>query len=1061
MKLRFLFTLAAVVATAGTTIGADADAIRKAAGFNGGIIVHLDANASALAAELAADESAQYHALEAKAPALTATRELLFKKEFYGRASAMGYDGKTLPYVDNLVNLIVCEGPTTVPNAEIMRALRPLGTAHINGKVTVKPWPNDIDEWNHYLHGPDNNAVAADKRINQPRTLQWVSEPKWSRSHEEMASLSAMVTAQGRMFCIIDGSPLASIRFNSQWRLIARDAFNGTKLWERTIPVWNDHLRHFRSGPVHLPRRLIAVGDKVYVTLGLGAPISELDAATGKTLRALDDTEFAEEIIHDNGRLYVVVGTSEIYREGGGLHERREPKATDFRFIAAYDAKSAKQLWKLSMEDGDFLLPQTIGTKGKFLCYQSTFGMGCVDVDTGKVLWRKKRLTPAKRMGYSSPTLVMTNDVVICSDREPKKQEEAAQGKVTWGVHGWSEKGYARKAPNTVRAYALADGKELWTAPGTEGYNSPVDVFVIKGVAYIGTKFTGYDVKTGKVVKQVDTKANPVSMPHPRCHRYKATEDFIITGRSGVEYLDLEKGNWVGNNSWLRGTCQYGVMPANGMIYVPPDACGCNPTVKVPGIFAAGPQRTATGHIEFPKEPVLVKGPAFDSVTATAAGEADWPVYRHDNSRSGNSAITVADQVKQKWTTKIGGKLTQATAAAGSLYLASIDTYTVYAVSQADGKIRWKYSANARVDSAPTYYEGRVIFGSTDGWLYNLDAATGTLAWKFRGAPQERLVNVYGRMESLWPIHGSALVQNGRVHFTAGRSSYMDGGIVFYQLDPVTGEQLARKVLYHLNPDTGEEIGIEKRGSFNMLGCASDILTGDGEQIYMKHLAFDKEGKESETSTPHLYSVTGMLDEEWFVRAYWRYGKVHGAGWSKWAQAGNQVPFGRIMCIDDNKIYGYGRETVVGGSTGHKTDSYHIFSSDSVAPPAPTPEEKKDARRGKGKKPRVKYTPPPKHWSTKEPITVRAMALTKDKMIIAGPVALGKKEGHLAFANADEAQDAFEGKKDMYLQMINKEDGSKVFEAKITDYPSFDGLSVAEGKIFMTSKDGVINCYGE
>lgn len=1038
--------------------GETADQLKKQCGFQGGIIVQLDAAGSLLSTELAAGDNVQLQVLEAGAEALTATRKRLFATGDYGRCSAMHYDGEHLPYADNLINMIVCEKATSVPEAELLRVLRPLGRASINGRIITKPWPQDIDEWNHFLHGPDNNAVAQDKRVKQPRSLQWVATPKWSRSHEEMASMSAMVTAKGRMFAIFDSAPLVSIRFNSSWKLIGRDAFNGTLLWEREIPVWNDHLRHFRSGPVHLPRRLIAVDDSVFVTLGLGAPVSHLDAATGRTIKTFAETEYAEEILHDNGRLFMVVGSSEVYRQGGGLFFRNEPEASDFRFIAAFDPKSGKRLWKLDFAKGDFLLPQTIGVKGDALCFQSTYGMGCVDVATGKIRWRMARPTPARRMAYSSPTLVMTEDVVICSDREPKSPGDSAQeGKVTWGVQGWNEQGFNRKEPNKVRAYSLKDGKQLWEADGIEGYNAPVDIFVIKDVAYIGTKFKGYDVQTGKVMKEVDTTADPVSMPHPRCHRYKATEDFIITGRSGVEFIDLNQQSWVGNNSWMRGTCQYGVMPANGMIYVPPDACGCNPTVKVPGLFAARARHTQNGHIQFPDQPVLVKGPAFGRSGGVAAA-GDWPMYRYDNSRSGSSKIKVADTFKKNWTTRIGGKLTQAVAVGGLVYVASVDQYTVYAVSQRDGSIRWKYSANARVDSAPTYHEGHILFGSADGWVYNLDAKTGELAWKFRGAPEERLVNVYGRMESLWPVHGSVIVQQGRLWFTAGRSSYMDGGIVIYQLDPRTGRQLNRSVLYHLDKDTDKELFKEQRGSFDMVGCASDILCGDGKLVFLKHLAFDENGEESKTTSAHLYSVTGMLDEEWFERAYWRYGEEHGAGWSRWAQAGGHLPFGRIMCVDGDRCFAYGREKVQGGPTGHQTDSYHLFCSDSTSRP-PTPEELKAARRGKKKNVFV-GVPPEQQWSNTNSITVRAMAAGRDRIVIAGPVDVGQKSGHLAFANPEGAREAFEGRQDIFLQVVNKLDGAKVFEMKITDYPSFDGLSLAAGKIFLSGRDGVLTCFG-
>jgi hypothetical protein len=51
-----------------------------------------------------------------------------------------------------------------------------------------------------------------------------------------------------------DEAPLASIRFVGDWQLVTRDAFDGTLLWKRPLGAWVDHLRHFRSGPAHLPQ---------------------------------------------------------------------------------------------------------------------------------------------------------------------------------------------------------------------------------------------------------------------------------------------------------------------------------------------------------------------------------------------------------------------------------------------------------------------------------------------------------------------------------------------------------------------------------------------------------------------------------------------------------------------------------------------------------------------------------------------------------------------------------------------------------------------------------------
>ena len=59
---------------------------------------------------------------------------------------------------------------------------------------------------------------------------------------------------------------------------------------------------------------------------------------------------------------------------------------------------------------------------------------------------------------------------------------------------------------------------------------------------------------------------------HHRCYRNKATCRYLVLGRSGVEFVDLKTGEGEPHH-WVRGTCQYGVMPCNGLLYVPPDSC--------------------------------------------------------------------------------------------------------------------------------------------------------------------------------------------------------------------------------------------------------------------------------------------------------------------------------------------------------------------------------------------------------------------------------------------------------------------------------------------------------
>jgi len=1061
IKAKALLCLLTVYSV-GLTARAGVVELAKSSGVKGGIVVHLGCGDGKDTAKLLLDEKYLVHGLDTDDAKVRLARKNIRAAGVYGRVSAARYDGVRLPYTSDFVNLLIDSGGGKVSRKEIMRVLVPGGVAFVGGKKITKPWPADIDEWTHFLHGPDNNAVADDSRAGMPRSLQWVAPPRWGRSHEELAGMSAAVTAKGRIYYIVDESPLASIRFLSNWRLVARDAFNGTLLWKRPVGVWNDHLRHFRSGPAHLPRKLVADGDTLYATLGFTAPVVALDGATGQTLREYKGTERTEEIIVDGGVLYVVVGTSEGKRLGGGLHQRGEPKPTAFRYVAAIEADSGKQLWKREFDSDEYLLPLTLAVKGGSVFYQSTYGVVRLDAKSGSEIWKTARQTPKRRMGFSAPTLVATEEVVLCADRNPGKRagHEPSSGKVEWGVHGWNINGFPRRAPCTLRAYSADNGKELWSAPCSEGYNSPVDVFVIDGLVWAGSNYKGLDLKTGEVKKTINLKGDRVGMAHPRCYRNKATGRFIFTCRSGIELLSLEKG-WLGNNSWVRGTCQYGIIPANGMLYAPPDACACFLTVKAPGFLAVAPQRDKSGHMPFPDKPVLEKGPLYGKIANPKSAirnpqSEGWPMYRADPTRSGAVSSAIPDAPVRKWSASIGGKLTQPVVASGKVIVASVDSHTVFALSADGGKELWRYTAGGRIDSSPTLYKGTVLFGSADGWIYCLGAADGKLAWRFRAAPTDRLVSAYGQIESAWPVHGAVLVQNDTLYATAGRSSYMDGGIVLYRIDPLTGKQLSRTMVYHLDPDTGKQL--TKEGGFNMAGTTSDVLSGDGDRVYLKYFGFDREGKRTSDASDHLFSITGLLGEEWFVRSYWIVGRgMPGAGWGGWARAANAFPSGRILCFNESIVYGYGRQKVAAGPTGHKADAYHLFATSRKAKPAPSPQPKRKGRRRRRRPSKAKPI-----WSDAKSLTVRAMVLSPDRLAVAGPVNLGKKDPKLlAFENEPEARAAFEGRKDIYLRVVSAADGKKISEVKLDAMPVFDGMSAAGGKIYLSLKNGSVVCFGK
>src|SRR5207302_5797961 len=86
-----------------------ADRILAETGVKGGIVVHLGCGDATLTAALRKNESYQVQGLERDAAKVAAARERLLAEKRYGEVSVDVLKGSLLPYIDNLVNLVVAE----------------------------------------------------------------------------------------------------------------------------------------------------------------------------------------------------------------------------------------------------------------------------------------------------------------------------------------------------------------------------------------------------------------------------------------------------------------------------------------------------------------------------------------------------------------------------------------------------------------------------------------------------------------------------------------------------------------------------------------------------------------------------------------------------------------------------------------------------------------------------------------------------------------------------------------------------------------------------------------
>jgi hypothetical protein len=534
--------------------------------------------------------------------------------------------------------------------------------------------------------------------------------------------------------------------------------------------------------------------------------------------------------------------------------------------------------------------------------------------------------------------------------------------------------------------------------------------------------------------------------------------------------IDLQ-GDEHSRNNWVRGGCQYGILPANGLIYTPPHACGCYMEAKLRGFWAlaaASAQRRALS-APIADAQRLETGPAFGQpIAASAESRADWPTYRRDALRSGVAATELGEALQETWNANIGGRLTQPVVAEGKVLVSRIDENTIYVLDQASGAIAWKHAVGGRVDSPPTIHRGTVLFGSADGWVTCLRLNDGELIWRFLAAPADVRTVANDRLESVWPVHGSVLIVNGIAYCSAGRSTWLDGGIRLYGLDPATGKILHRHHFASRHPEIGSGktdasdehqrridqnltdyktfLQSDRSDAFSMAeGAVSDVLVSDGINVFLHHVTFGADLAKQERFSRHLFSTSSLLDDAENHRSHW----VLGSGdFSRvpvaysWIvnRPGSRmptiaVPTGVMMVFDRQAVWGVRRQ-------GNSDGRYRLFKMENrpfdageAAPP--------DFRR------LAREQVQPNLWQHDLPARTTAMLKSGDHLFLGtSPVDIP----------ADDPYAAYEGRLGGAIWVYSAADGVKRAELPLKSPPVWDGMAAAGGKLFLAAADGSVVC---
>ena len=334
----------------------------------------------------------------------------------------------------------------------------------------TKPVPEGLGEWSHWEKSPDNNPVSEDQHIKAPYMTQFMAKPYY-------IGMPAITTASGgRTFLAMGHIAHHEREWNMLNRLIARNGYNGTILWERKLP--DNYLVH-RSA-------FVATPDTFHMIDGNRCLL--LDAKTGKETGQISIPDFPGDwkwIAYQDGILYALAGAPgdgvELVKGnralGGwswadlskGYYGKRIPHGFG-DVIAAFDVKQKKLLWK--HREKTLIDSRSLAILGdQFFLYCPDKHFRCLDRKTGDIQWTNdEKLTlelieePGK--GLTSTPGWRTQTIVVAT---PKAL--VIQGQTRMNVIGLStkdgsflwQKDKVTNNPNGI----YVDGKVVLAVGGT------------------------------------------------------------------------------------------------------------------------------------------------------------------------------------------------------------------------------------------------------------------------------------------------------------------------------------------------------------------------------------------------------------------------------------------------------------------------------------------------------------------------------------------------------------------------------------------------------------------
>ncbi len=530
--------------------------VLKQASLSKGFALDLGCGEGRLTLELAKASGLHIIGVESDPAKVARARSMLSAAGLYGkRATIIQADPENTPLPPYFANLVtsarMVTGGTIPANAKAM--VRPYGGVLIAGKPG-KPEVNrrgpleGAGNWTHQYSDPANTTCSDDQLVKGPLGMLWfndLGQEMTSRHGRAPSPLynQGVIISEG-----LDG-------------LVAVDAYNGTKLWEYSLPgILRAYHGDDLMGTSGTGSNYCLSKDSVYVRRE--DHCLRIDIKSGKLIKKITAPKGANGkpgtwgyIAFVDGQLFGSLANPDHvvtyrYRPGGDMKKQLTESTTLF----AMNPNSGKVDWRYDAKDS--LRHNTIAIGG------------------GNLLLIDRPLALYDRSREGKPKGERPGRLVALYAKTGEKMWE--QPKDIYGTvntisaeHGVVVMGYspsrfklASEIGGRLSAFRLSDGKRLWDTEAA--YSSRLMINDNTIYAQGGA----WDVLTGKT-REFGFKRSY------GCGTLASSANMLVYRSATLGYSEFKDPKTTHNFGGMRPGCWINAIPAGGLVLVPDASASC------------------------------------------------------------------------------------------------------------------------------------------------------------------------------------------------------------------------------------------------------------------------------------------------------------------------------------------------------------------------------------------------------------------------------------------------------------------------------------------------------